>query len=429
VGLYSAAPYRLDFADLHPEKALGYLPHELDFTHLRKLWNGWRQKARTKLLGHPMLPWGPMWLDRLLAGALNFRGDFVPDIRLLDYLVALASPEQAPALDGRLGNHERAKRDLVDLGVFDPRMSFYMLLKPREFARMGFSGVEARHYSQFADGVRDLAAATELQRLTLAAAWHYVIAGGVTHAHIPDTRFVESERRQFFFAAAMGLKAVYVRRDTSNHFLRRILERCARVRPSGRYRGYLKVALADYRQALVQSLRADAAPVIEQDGSGALLAELDQRLAEPERASAAARLNQGILREAGARDPFALRAREYNAAAERYYRGDLKRTFLEQALADLSEDLVTLARAPRLRGTRLALQDLPGADPVALVRGAQAAVLDARTTAVEARQLLRLLLLLVHEDSGRHVSDEDGERHLREPLSCCESLPHAAPVY
>jgi hypothetical protein len=37
VGTYSAAPYRLDFWDFHPEKALGFLPHELDFTHLRML--------------------------------------------------------------------------------------------------------------------------------------------------------------------------------------------------------------------------------------------------------------------------------------------------------------------------------------------------------------------------------------------------------
>lgn len=420
VGLYSAAPYRLDFADLHPEKALGYLPHELDFTHLRKLWHGWRQKSRTKLFGHPMLPLGPVWLDRLLAGALSFRGDHVPDIRLLDYLVALLSPEQSPALDGRLGNHERAKRDLADLGVFDSRMSFYMLLKPREFARVGFSGVEARHYSQFADATHDLAAATELQRLTLAAAWHYLAQGGVRHADIPDTRFVESERRQFFFAAAIGLKAVYVRRDTPNRFLARVLARCERVRPSGRYRGYLKVELADYRRALVRCLRADAPALIEQDGGTALLRELEERLAEPHRASAAARLNAGILREAGARDAFALRAREYNAAAERYYRGPLKRALLERALADLATDLAAMARSPRRVSTLLALHALPGADPVAMVRDMREAVLDARTSVAEARQLLRLLLLLIHEDGIRHAPDSSPGL---EPRAC------ATPVY
>jgi hypothetical protein len=38
VGTYSAAPYRMDFKDFHPETALGFLPHELDFTHLRMIW-------------------------------------------------------------------------------------------------------------------------------------------------------------------------------------------------------------------------------------------------------------------------------------------------------------------------------------------------------------------------------------------------------
>ena len=43
VGTYSAAPHRLDFTDFHPEKALGFLPHELDFTHLRMIWRRWKK--------------------------------------------------------------------------------------------------------------------------------------------------------------------------------------------------------------------------------------------------------------------------------------------------------------------------------------------------------------------------------------------------
>jgi hypothetical protein len=31
------ALYRLDFWDFHPEKALEFLPHEPDFTHLRMI--------------------------------------------------------------------------------------------------------------------------------------------------------------------------------------------------------------------------------------------------------------------------------------------------------------------------------------------------------------------------------------------------------
>jgi hypothetical protein len=73
------------------------------------------------------------------------------DMRLLVYLVALTSTDHSPALDGTPGHHERTKRDLADLGVFDPRMSFCMPYKPREHQRLGFAGFEGRFYSLFAD--------------------------------------------------------------------------------------------------------------------------------------------------------------------------------------------------------------------------------------------------------------------------------------
>ena len=47
VGTYSGAPYRLDFSDMHPEKALSFLPHELHETHLRMIWRRWKRKALT----------------------------------------------------------------------------------------------------------------------------------------------------------------------------------------------------------------------------------------------------------------------------------------------------------------------------------------------------------------------------------------------
>ena len=46
VGTYTAAPFRHSFSDFHPEKVLGFLPHELDSTHLRFLWTNWKQKAK-----------------------------------------------------------------------------------------------------------------------------------------------------------------------------------------------------------------------------------------------------------------------------------------------------------------------------------------------------------------------------------------------
>lgn len=418
VGHYSAAPYRLDFTDFHPERVLGYLPHQLDFTHLRKLWGAWRQKARIKVLGRTITPMGPGWLDALLSRALQLRGDWVPDIRLLDHLIALTGTDQNPALDGTPGNHERAKRDLADLGVFDPRMSFYMLYKPREHGRVGFSGFEGRYYSLFADARHDMAPAIELQRLITALAYHYMADGTAAHGHIPDTRFVESERRQFFFASAMGLHAVYVRRDTPNRFLGLILSRCRRVRSSARYHGYLKVYLQDYRQALVEMLRTDGAPLIAAQGLEDVIDDLEARVRAPGHHAAAARLNRDILGEAGARRPFDVRARDYNAAAERHYRGHLKRRHLVQALDDLDAELAGPAGDARL--ARAVDGILGGETPRAFLRKCRPAVLDGELPEAHLLKLLQVLLVGIHRDAARARSPVDSQP---------AGKRHAAPVY
>ncbi|MDZ7641473.1 MAG: hypothetical protein U5J62_05555 [Desulfurivibrio sp.] len=130
IGTYSAAPYRLAFEDFHPERVLGFLPHELDYSQLRMLWRRWRGKARNRLLRAFHDPFRPgtglsHWLGRLLG----LRGDFVMDFRLLDYPVALLSTERNSAQDGLLGNEERLKRDLDALGIIDGGMSLYEFYK------------------------------------------------------------------------------------------------------------------------------------------------------------------------------------------------------------------------------------------------------------------------------------------------------------
>jgi hypothetical protein len=77
-GTYSAAPYRMNFRDFHPETALGFLPHELDFTHLRMLWRRWKKKAGLSVFGRSITPVGPLWVDRALSALFHLRGDFLP---------------------------------------------------------------------------------------------------------------------------------------------------------------------------------------------------------------------------------------------------------------------------------------------------------------------------------------------------------------
>lgn len=416
VGTFSAAPYRLDFADFHPEQLLGFLPHQLSDTHLRMLWRRWRNKASNRRFGQPWTPFGPPWLDRSLAAVLRLRGDWVPDLRLLDYPVAVLSTETSPALDGRLGNSESLKRDLDALGVIDARMALYLPWRSRESLVHGFTGVEARNYSLFPGFHRDLAPAVDLQQLVVAFAWQLIGDGRITHAHIPDRPQVESERRQLFFAAAMGVERVYVKTDTANQLLREVLGLARGVRPSKRYPGYLKLDLAAYRLALVGMLERQAAPLVEALGSGPMLADLRDRLAgsgrrgRPASPAASDRLLDAILAQAGESDPLRLDATSFNGAAEELYRGPLRRQHLDEALADLETELVALEAqgGPRCAAVRAGFGELlAGASAAGLVASLRPALLAERLRPREARRLLQLLLLLEAEHVSGARADSD----------------------
>lgn len=346
VGTYSAAPYRLDFNDFHPEKALGFLPHELDYTHLRMFWRRWQKKANLNIFGKSITPFGPGWLDSLVSRAFRLKGDFIYDFRLIDYLVVLMSTDKNPALNGELFNSERLKRDLADLGVFDTKMSLYLLEKLREFEVMGFSGFEGRYHSLFESFARDMGPAVSLQNLLYLLAFKYIFSGKVSHNDIPDDPSVESERRQIIFGSAIGLPTFFIHSNTSNTFIKRIIGKTERVRSSKRYPGYARIYNLEYRRALIKILREDAADLIEMLGMRCVIDELEVRLDEPERYSACGRLTRGILNMAGAASPLALNADKFNQAAEKYYRTDLRNRHIKEAFSLLTNDLFKLDRSP-----------------------------------------------------------------------------------
>lgn len=277
-GTYSAAPYRLSYTDFHPEKALGFLAHELDYTQLRVLWRLWKNKANIRIFGTPVTPFGPVWLDKMISVVFNLKGDFVRDFRLIDYLVCLLSTEKSPALDGRPGNSDNLKNDLAEMGVFDQNMSLYLLIKLREYSKMGFSGFESRQYSLFESLRDDMSNAVNLQLLITAFAFKLVAEGAVSHDDIPDTPHAESERRQMFFGEAIGLSSFYVRKDTKNNFLLKILKSAKNARPSSRYPNYLKVKNIDYRLALVKTLEEGAGELLEMLGLRGTMDDLFARL-------------------------------------------------------------------------------------------------------------------------------------------------------
>jgi len=352
VTTYSAAPYRLDFSDFHPERALGFLPHELDFTHLRMLWRRWKKKASLSVFGHRLTPFGPPWLDHAFSRSFGLRGDMIPDFRLIDYPVAFLSTEESPAYNGSLGNQERLKDDLTDMGIFDRQMSLYQFFKLRDYASMGFSGFEGRHYSLFPDLEHDLSGATNLQALLCALAFKYMARGELRPRHIPDTPFVESERRQIFFARAIGIPTFYVLRNTRNRLLLKILKQTERVRVSRRYPAYFRVYCQEYCRALLRLLRADAADLIEMFGFTNLLDDLEQRLLQPHEHAASGRIISAINNG----NPMKNAASEFNQAAEKYYRETQRRLHMAQALKLLQDDLSQIENNSQGRETQLHYQ-------------------------------------------------------------------------
>ncbi|OGU09601.1 MAG: hypothetical protein A2X82_07630 [Geobacteraceae bacterium GWC2_55_20] len=422
VGTYSAAPYRLAFTDFHPEKALGFLSHELDYTHLRMIWRRWKKKADLSIFGQPLTPFGPQALDSLASSAFRLKGDFVPDYRLIDYLVCLLSTDRSPGLNGKAGNSERLRRDLADMGVFDEQMSVYLLYKQREFARMGFSGFEGRYYSLFENFGDDMGRAADLQTLITALAYKYM-ALGTTHAHIPDAPSLESERRQIFFGASIGIPTFFVHKNSANSFLEKILKKTAGIRPSRRYPGYLRVQIHEYRRALVQLLREDAADLVELMGLHDTLSDLEMRINEPGLHSAAGRLTSGILDEVNASSPLRVNAREFNAGAERYYRTNLRKSHLDEAFGFLAHDFGLLDREQsrldemQRKALRVVLQ---GHDAGRFVESAKEDVLNERADIPTLLRLMNLVLFKVFHDQATAVNTSDNQR---------SDPDDAAPVY
>jgi hypothetical protein len=402
-GTYSASPCRLNFEDFHPEKILGFLPHELDYTHLRMLWRRWKKKAANRILGRPVTPFGPVWLDRLIRRVFGLKGDFVPDFRLVDYLVSLLSTDQSPGLDGSPGNSARLGHDLTQMGVFDTRMPLYQLIRLREFSRMGYTGFEHRYYSIFEHVLADMGNAADMQTLITALAYQYVLNGEVTHAMIPDTPEVESERRQIFFCAAVNLPFCYVKTDTRNRFLKQIVSRISHVRKSRRYPGHTRIRVKDYKQALVSTLKKDGSALIEDLRLHAVLADLQGRMQSPDTRSACGRLVNGILDSRKKQDPMACPGDVFNRDAEHYYQETLRKQHMAEGFKILiSEfsgmDLWAGFREPVFRDIIHTI--LPDTDMDHFLKQVKHPLMAHDLPAEQIKKLLFLIILYVNMEAG-----------------------------
>ncbi len=402
VNTYSASPYRLDFADFHPEKVLGFLPHELDYTHLRMIWRRWKKKADISFLGKPVTPFGPRWLDQTLAELLRLKGDLVPDFRLIDYLVTLLSTESCPGLNGSPGNHEKLKQELSEMGVFDPRMSIYLLYRQRLFGSAGYAGFEGRSYSLFHSLQEDMAEAVDIQNLVTALACRYIQEGKVHHHDIPDQPSIESERRQIFFAVAVGIPTFYVRADTGNRLLRKILSNVRSQRNSRRYKGYVRVKIDDYNLALLHMLEIDGADLIEQLDLAPRVQSLRRRLTDST-VSSYAKIIGAVQEELPRkRTPMNASADEFNSATERYYRTGLKQKYIKESLLVFIEDCKRLDRLeePHYKQVMASIgQDGSGAD---YIRAHQDSIIQETADPEILLQMLRIGLAIINHQRNNN---------------------------
>ena len=409
VGTYSAAPYRFDFGEFHPETVLGFLPHELDYTHLRMLWRRWKKKTKMKVLNQPVTPSGVPWLDTMVGRVFGLKGDMVPDFRLIDYLVCLMSTYSSPALNGRYGNTVSLKQDLADLGIFHTKMSLYLLYKLREFDVMGFSGFEGRYYSLFESFREDMGRACSLQNFVTALAFKYIVSGELTHHTIPDDPSIESERRQIIFCAALGIPTFYVRSDTKNLFLNRILTRTAKVRNSRRYPDYVRVELSEYRKALLDILAEDGAPLVEMFGMGETMKDLENRVNNFDEFSVASRLITAIVNGKQKKSPLNMNSDEFNGATENYYRTELRKRHISEALSILREDLSLIDKSilsvndSLSKSLRFVLEDLRATTFIDLLRND---IVEGRASLEHLVKLIHLILVVEYIDQLAVKHDE-----------------------
>ena len=336
-GTYSASPLRLNFEDFHPEKALGFLPHEIDYTHLRMIWRRWKRKADIRILGNSITPFGPAWLDRLISRAFFLRGDFIPDARLIDYFVSVMSTDQSPSLSGKPGNGDQLKKDLSQMGIFDEQMPLYQLVRLREFSKMGFCGFEHRYYSIFDDILSDMGAAVDLQNLLTALSFHYILSGKVNPCMIPDTPDVESERRQVFFCSAIHIPTFYIKTRTRNIFLLNIVSKISKTRMSRRYPGYTRVRVKDYQRALIETIKADGQDLIRSMNLEHILPDLEDRLFSS--SSTCTKLVKGILATGRRQDPMKFTGEQFNEKAEAYFINGLRKKQMSEGFGVLKKAL------------------------------------------------------------------------------------------
>lgn len=336
-GFYSSAPLRMSFKDFRMEKALGFLPHELDFFHLRILWRRWKKKSKNKLFGKIITPLGFDEVDSFFEKIFGFKGDFIFDHRLIDYPAALLSSDLCSPIDGNYDSEEKYKRYLHSCGVFDKNMSIYLLNKLRRCSSIGFCGYESRFYSLFESFSDDMSAAVNLQVLLQMLAIKYISKYNIRHEDISSDPFTESERRNAFFSTAINLPVLNFKIENGSIIQKRILNNVSKLKKSKRYKGYYKVNLVEYMKALITTIENDAADLISLYGFESVVADLKRRINNPEKYSSFSKITKSILLMNSKKK---ISSDDFNKKAESFYRNELKKKHLKEGISCHLEEII-----------------------------------------------------------------------------------------
>jgi hypothetical protein len=117
-----------------------------------------------------------------------------------------------------------------------------------------------------------------------------------------------------------------------------------------------------------------------------VLQDLEDRILSGHR-TAEARLKAGILEEAGVQDPFQLSGREFNRAAERYYRETLRRKQLVESLEIFRRQLKKLTGTANHESARSGtVRDLE------ILKRMQPRLLAGTATACELQSLIHMVI-------------------------------------
>jgi hypothetical protein len=246
----------------------------------------------------------------------------------------------------------------------------------------------------------------DLQNLVTALACRYIQEGKVHHHDIPDQPSIESERRQIFFAGAVGIPTFYVRADTGNRLLRKILTHVRSQRNSLRYKGYVRVKIDDYQLALLHILETDGADLINQLGLAPRMQSLRRRLTDST-ASTYAKIIGAVQGELPRkRTPMNVSASEFNSATEHYYRTGLKEKHLTESISVFIEDCQRLDRLedPHFKQVMATIgQDISAAD---FIRAHRESIIRETAGPEILLQLLRIGLAIIHHQRNPNCETE-----------------------